>query len=58
MQAAGNFYLEYIVSQKLQYTELANNFVALAAKRFLNDLDTADRVTAHVSVTEFFLRPY
>lgn len=55
IKAAGNFYLEYIISQKLQYVELANNFIALAAKRFLNELDAADRVTAHMSVTEFFL---
>ncbi len=55
VKAAGNFYLEYIISQKLQYAELANNFVALAAKRFLSDFTVVNKVTAHVSVTEFFL---
>lgn len=55
VKIAGNFYLDYIVSQKLQYVDLTNNFVALAAKRFLHELDSADKVTAHMSVTNFFL---
>lgn len=55
IKVAGNLYLEYIMFQRLKYIDLANNFVAMAAKKFLHDLDAADKVTAHIKITEFFL---
>ena len=55
IKAAGNGYLAYIVSQRLTYLELANNFIAFAAKRLLNEARESNKVTVYAKVTEFFV---
>lgn len=55
VKVAGNFYLEYISSKGLRYEELTNNFVAMAAKKHLNDFGSSNKVTDHIRVADFFL---
>src|SRR5579859_3694905 len=55
VKEAGDLYLNYIISQRLKYEELTNNFVAMAAKKHLSDFGFSNKVTDHIRVTDFFL---
>jgi len=55
IKAAGNAYLTYIASQRLTYSDLTNNFVAVAAKRLLSEAGLSNKVTVYAQVTDFFL---
>ena len=55
IKEAGNAYLTYIASQKLTYLELANNFIAIAAKRLLNDARDSNKMVIYAKVVELFM---
>jgi hypothetical protein len=55
IKAAGDAYLTYIASQRLTYSDLTNNFVAIAAKRLLSETGLSNKVTVYAKVTEFFI---
>jgi hypothetical protein len=48
-------YLELVAFQRLKNRELAPNFLAIAARRLLNEASESGRIGAHLRVTEFFL---
>ena len=54
VKAAGTAYLTYIASQRLTYSELANNFVAIATKRLLNDARESNKMIIYAKVVELF----
>lgn len=55
IKAAGDAYLIYIASQRLTYSDLTNNFVAIAAKRLLSEAGLSNKVIVYAKVTEFFI---
>jgi hypothetical protein len=54
IKAAGAAYLTYIASQRLTYLDLANNFVAVAARKLLNDVKDSNKIVAYTKVVERF----
>jgi len=54
IKAAATAYLTYIASQRLTYSELAHNFVAIALKRLLNDARESNKMTIYAQVVELF----
>jgi hypothetical protein len=55
IKAAGDAYLTYISSQRLTYSDLTNNFVAIAAKGLLNKAGLSNKVTVYAKVTDFLI---
>lgn len=55
IKAVGNAYLMYIASQRLMYSDLTSNFVAIAAKRLLSKTGLSNKITAYAEITDFFL---
>jgi MAE_28990/MAE_18760-like HEPN len=52
---AGTLYVELVSRQKLKYSELAPNFLAIACKKALNDAASAKFAVIANQVVEFFL---
>ncbi len=55
IKVAGTAYLTYVASQRLTYLELTDNFVALSAKKILNEASDSSKVSAHLTMTRFFI---
>ena len=55
IKAASVAYLTYVAAQRLTYSDLTNNFVAIAAKRLLNEAGLSNKVTVYAKVAEFFI---
>src|SRR5216684_3668408 len=54
IKAASNAYITYVASQRLTYSELTNNFIAIAAKTLLNAARESNKMSIYAQVTEFF----
>jgi hypothetical protein len=55
VKATGTAYVNYVAMQRLTYTELAVNFVAMAMKRQLNEASSTTRASLHNDIASFFL---
>ncbi|NJM19986.1 MAG: hypothetical protein HC836_17050 [Richelia sp. RM2_1_2] len=55
VKLAANSYLEYVRLQKLDYKDLANNFLALAMKERLNQAKETNKPSLYIPVCDFFL---
>ena len=55
IKTAGAAYLEFIAKQGLKNSDLALNFLALAAKAKLNTATGANSIAIHLEVTRFYL---
>ncbi|OGP53347.1 MAG: hypothetical protein A2Y65_05520 [Deltaproteobacteria bacterium RBG_13_52_11] len=55
IKTAGTAYLEFVHFRRLKHSELAPNFVALAARSMLRRAGATNKVAAHLEVTKFFL---
>ena len=56
IKSAGSSYLEFLHFRRLNYSELAPNFLALAARPILRQGGASTKLAAHLEVTNFFLR--
>lgn len=54
VRETGTAYLYFIVMQRLNYSDLATNFVALAMKRQLNEATHSNKASVYTEVAEFF----
>jgi deoxyadenosine/deoxycytidine kinase len=55
IKSSSNAYLEFVSWQKLPNKELTYNFIALSARRILQDASLSTKMKSHIAVTEFFL---
>lgn len=55
VKLASNSYLEYVSMRKLPYNQLANNFVALAMKEKLKEVQDTNKPSLYIPVCDFFL---
>jgi hypothetical protein len=55
VKLAANYYLEYVIFQKLTYSELSTNFLALAMKEKLNEAKDTNKPSLYIPVCNFFL---
>jgi hypothetical protein len=55
VKAASRSYLEFVSFQRLQYQDLAPNFIALSARKLFKSAEQTDKLQAHVNLTKFFL---
>ncbi len=55
VRASAQAYLEFVAMQRLQNSELASNFVALSARRYLNEAVQSKQVVTHIQLVDFFL---
>ncbi len=55
VKLASNSYLEYVSMQRLSYNQLANNFVALAMKEKLKEVQDTNKPSLYIPVCDFFL---
>jgi hypothetical protein len=51
----GTAYLEFVFHRRLKYRELPPHFLALSARRLLNEGAATSAIEQHLEVTEFFL---
>src|SRR5207245_672311 len=54
IKVAGAAYLTYVASQRLTYLELSDNFVAVSAKKILNEARESSKIAASIKMTTFF----
>jgi hypothetical protein len=55
VKLAANSYLEYVANQKLNYDQLASNFLALAMKEKLKEAKETNKPSLYIPVCDFFL---
>jgi len=55
IKTAGSSYLEFVHNRRLKHSQLAPNFIALAARSILRQASSTNKVTPHLEVTRFFL---
>jgi hypothetical protein len=55
IKQAGRAYLEFVHFQRLPYSKLARNFVALGARSRLSRAAETTKVQAHLALVDFFL---
>lgn len=55
IKCAAEVYLEYVISQKLNYGELKINFIAISAKQKLKEFEQTNKATVHNQIVEFIL---
>src|SRR5579872_1537411 len=55
IKSAGSAYLTYVASQRLTYSKLTNNFIAIASKKLLNEATQSNKIAIYAKVTEFFI---
>lgn len=53
IRAASLAYLEYVASQRLAYQDLSPNFLAIAARKQLNNASSSTRIKAHLDLIDF-----
>jgi MAE_28990/MAE_18760-like HEPN len=55
VKASAANYLEFVSRQRLSYTELSPNFIALAMKAQLNEATQTNKSSIYIKVVEFFV---
>jgi hypothetical protein len=55
IKTAGSSYLEFVHYKRLKHSQLAPNFVALAARSILRQASATNKIALHMEVTKFFL---
>lgn len=55
IKLAANAYVDYVRLQKLNYQELSNNFLALAMKDKLKEVNETNKSSLYIPVCDFFL---
>ena len=55
IKEAGNAYIAFVSSQKLTYSQLSNNFIAMGAKKLLNEARDSNKATIYTKLTDFFM---
>ena len=55
IKTAGTSYLEFVHHRRLRHSQLAPNFVALAARSILRQASVTNKIAYHLEVTKFFL---
>ncbi len=55
IKLAANAYVDYVRLQKLSYQELSNNFLALAMKDKLKEVNETNKSSLYIPVCDFFL---
>ncbi|HEY8326928.1 MAG TPA: MAE_28990/MAE_18760 family HEPN-like nuclease [Rhodanobacter sp.] len=54
VKKSSHYYLEYVSAQRLKYSELASNFVALAIKGRYEELRHSKKISAANEISEFY----
>lgn len=54
VKKSSSYYLEYVAAQRLPYTRLAVNFVALSLKAKFNELGASEKISAGNALADFF----
>lgn len=55
VKVAANSYLEFVARQSLPYSNLSNNFIALAMKDKLDRASETNKVTIYSEIADFFM---
>jgi len=55
INTAGSSYLEFVHYKRLRHSQLAPNFVAIAARSILRQASETNKIASHLEVTKFFL---
>lgn len=55
IKCASEAYLEYVISRRLNYGDLTNNFIAISAKQKIKEFEDSNKATIHTQFIEFIL---
>ncbi len=53
LKIAAESYLEYVISKKLKYKDLSNNFIAICAKQKIKEFEQTNKSTIYNQLIEF-----